>query len=321
MPMIKSVVEFHNFIKRVQDAGFVSKTEYADATSGFGRFFEMEYEKEIASPFFWGKANQPYEAAPDPKLHDLFDARVYSLIQMKALGKKLDAVKNASSRANPIFVAISNFYHKHIDKILEFQELKNLVLSSSEIKVREKIAKEKAVPKVIVVSKEKLVAVLSQYIDEFIERAGQAAADYHKATLAQIKRAGGIDAIAPKPDRSRNGYPDHTAAVNKRTFFEYMAKVKKQEYVEEAKKKAKEDYDAWIHKMTTKIDKPIKSATMKGNPWVDSIIKITTTDGETHTWHTQMIINQSKFGKLFNQFPTRKSLREASDFFTYAQEK
>lgn len=45
-----------------------------------------------------------------------------------------------------------------------------------------------------------------------------------------------------------------------------------------------------------------------GSPWIDSTITIKTNDNEVNVWHTKMIINQSKYGKLFNQFPTRKAL-------------
>lgn len=46
-------------------------------------------------------------------------------------------------------------------------------------------------------------------------------------------------------------------------------------------------------------------ADMTGNPWHGSTLHVTCVDGEKQSWNTQMIINQSKYQKLFNQFPSR----------------
>ena len=40
--------------------------------------------------------------------------------------------------------------------------------------------------------------------------------------------------------------------------------------------------------------------------WSYSFLYVTTPSNGDQCWKTQQIINQSKLGKLFNQFPTRK---------------
>ena len=42
------------------------------------------------------------------------------------------------------------------------------------------------------------------------------------------------------------------------------------------------------------------------NPFDASVVKVTTVDGSSFKLSTKTIINFSKLGKLFNQFPTRK---------------
>ena len=49
-----------------------------------------------------------------------------------------------------------------------------------------------------------------------------------------------------------------------------------------------------------------KEAKLTGDCWNYSLLEITTEEGNIEVWKTRMIINISKLGKMFNQFPTRK---------------
>lgn len=70
--------------------------------------------------------------------------------------------------------------------------------------------------------------------------------------------------------------------------------------------KAIASYDAYVNKLNTKIGE-VKSAELSGeNLWEYSFLTVETKDGEVQTWKTQMIMNVSKLGTLFNQWPTRK---------------
>ena len=76
-------------------------------------------------------------------------------------------------------------------------------------------------------------------------------------------------------------------------------------FITEAKENAAVQYDAFVAKLNSKIG-AVTAAELTGNHvWGYSFLTVTKTTG-TEIWKTQMIINVSKLGKLFNQFPTRK---------------
>lgn len=77
-------------------------------------------------------------------------------------------------------------------------------------------------------------------------------------------------------------------------------------FIEQAAENAAASYDAFVAKLDHKIG-PVKEAILKGNHvWGNSILTVVTEAGNTEHWHTQMIVNVSKYHLLFNQFPTRK---------------
>lgn len=82
--------------------------------------------------------------------------------------------------------------------------------------------------------------------------------------------------------------------------------TKVERFVQEAKEDAAYNYDLFIAKLNMKIG-ACTSATLTGNHvWSQSILTATKNNGTKENWKTQMIVNCSKLGKLFNQFPTRK---------------
>jgi len=77
-------------------------------------------------------------------------------------------------------------------------------------------------------------------------------------------------------------------------------------FIQEAKENAADQYEAFVAKLCGKVGE-VESATLSGDHvWSYSLLKVTKPDGATETWKTRMIINVSKLGKLFNQWPTRK---------------
>lgn len=81
-----------------------------------------------------------------------------------------------------------------------------------------------------------------------------------------------------------------------------------------AEKDATDVIRGYVHKLTAKEDGHrasgtpsaiVASATYTGDLWTRSFMRYTLTDGTVHTWKTNMILNVSCLGKLFNQFPTR----------------
>jgi hypothetical protein len=79
-----------------------------------------------------------------------------------------------------------------------------------------------------------------------------------------------------------------------------------EKFVERTKQDAAFQYDAFVAKLQRKIGE-VKDATLTGNHvWGHSILTVTLPDDSKQRWKTHMIVNRSKLGTLFNQWPSRK---------------
>lgn len=77
-------------------------------------------------------------------------------------------------------------------------------------------------------------------------------------------------------------------------------------FIDQAKADAAAQYEAFVAKLISKIG-GVTEAVLEGNHvWSYSYLRVVTAAGEQQTWKTQQIVNVSKLGKLFNQWPTRK---------------
>lgn len=76
-------------------------------------------------------------------------------------------------------------------------------------------------------------------------------------------------------------------------------------FIDDARENASLQYEAFICKLENKIGSHSEAVLDGSHVWGYSILTVTTPEG-TERWKTQMIINTSKLGKMFNQFPTRK---------------
>lgn len=76
-------------------------------------------------------------------------------------------------------------------------------------------------------------------------------------------------------------------------------------FVKDAKEDAAVAYDLFVMKMVTKCG-TVDAAEIEGNHvWGYSILTVTKGDA-VERWKTQQIVNVSKHGLLFNQWPSRK---------------
>jgi hypothetical protein len=77
----------------------------------------------------------------------------------------------------------------------------------------------------------------------------------------------------------------------------------------EADKITKSDFDSYANKLAAKVagksTSPVMYATVVGQLWLSSTLNVEMLDGGKQSWNTQMILNRSVHGKLFNQWPTR----------------
>lgn len=304
--------DLSSFVKEVKANGYISNVDHKDAVYRASRMLERAFEKEVSSTWHHGRGSEVYNTIHDDKLEDLYDYYVYGPANVKTAQKKLLAVKSSEAKNHPVYQAYKDFIDRHLKGAEEFLSLKDLVIPAKEAKERDKQKTAPVIPKAVMVSKEKLEKILEKYIEEFVEEAGKRAAKLYTEKMNQLKAGGGIDVFAPKPDSNKRGTDEYKRAENKRAYFLGLIAVKKSGFVKFNKDAARQDYLNWVSKMTGKISKPMKSATMTGSPWINSIISITTVDDETQVWYTKMIINQSKLGNLFNQFPTRQALDKMS---------
>lgn len=146
--------------------------------------------------------------------------------------------------------------------------------------------------------------------------------DIEKAAAALEKHGGDIDLIAPYPaeDQTRENRDQFQAVDMARMFFYSictrpnalvkpnllaLSAEKVEEEVAKTRRAAGAEFDAFVYKLNAKINDVTVKASITGNPWIGSHLIVETKNKGTQLWHTQIIVNRSKLGKLFNQFPTR----------------
>jgi len=157
-------------------------------------------------------------------------------------------------------------------------------------------------------SAEALVSALRENREVYVDAARQRALTFINRVKDRIKSAGGLDKIAPTPkwNPKEDNREEYEKSKNKRAFYTMMDKISSEEYANREAQMAGDSYDSWVYKLVQKIGKPVTQADVTGDPWTGSTISVTTNDGEQQIWDTKMIINRSKLGKMFNQFPTRR---------------
>lgn len=170
-----------------------------------------------------------------------------------------------------------------------------------------------------------LIKIFDAHMKEYVAAAEKRAKEFIDDKLAILKKAGNdLNKVAPMPNSRTMGASEYKTAQAKRDLYRSITKstvsvsrpgdpdirepnkAMIDRYIEMNKKGAEEAYENFMHKMMQKIGKPVVDASMKGNIWTNAILTVTTNDGEEQVWHTQMILNFSKYQKMFNQFPSRR---------------
>jgi hypothetical protein len=159
------------------------------------------------------------------------------------------------------------------------------------------------------------------------QKAVDAAAAEAKKIVAKVReelKASGFDLLvcAPYPN-SGMGRATYMTAQAKYQLFSSLTKWRKGTYsprephladvtpelvakfIAKAKERAAIDFDAFIVKLVQKIG-ACKKAELTGDfVWSYSFLAVDKVGGVREVWKTQQIINVSKLGRLFNQWPTR----------------
>lgn len=202
-------------------------------------------------------------------------------------------------------------------------------LKTKVVKVTQKRAEAKQAAEKVMSGKKAssapLIKIFESHMNEYIATAEKRAKDFVDDRLAVLKKHGNdLDKVAPYPNSRTMGASEYRTAQAKRDLYRSITKPTKSmlspgepdirepdqdkinRYIEMNKKGAEDAYRDFMEKMIQKIGKPVVDAKMTGNIWTNAILTVTTEDNEEQVWHTQMILNFSKYQKMFNQFPSRR---------------
>jgi len=202
-------------------------------------------------------------------------------------------------------------------------------LKGKVVKVTQKRAEAKQAAATVMAGKKAssapLIKIFESHMNEYIAMAEKRAKDFVNDRLEVLKKHGmDLDKVAPPPNSRTMGASEYKTAQAKRDLYRSITKSTKNmlsrgepdirepnqvmidRYVEMNKKGAEDAYRNFMEKMIQKIGKPVVNAKMTGNIWTNAVLTVTTEDNEEQVWHTQMILNFSKYQKMFNQFPSRR---------------
>ena len=159
-----------------------------------------------------------------------------------------------------------------------------------------------------------------------IHSADLRAQGYVQGVKEKLATAGwDLEKVAPYPRASGMSKKDYMSALANHQMYASLTKwgaatrrphdpcyvdmdeKKVLEFIEQRKRDAAAQYDAFVIKLVEKVGNGVVLAKISGNHiWGSSILTVQFADGRTEWWHTQQITNVSKYWKFFNQWPSRK---------------
>jgi hypothetical protein len=312
--LAEKLARYESEVDKYLSAGEIVRPQFALLKVNIDRTIE-KLADQLTDPITIGQGTTIRNIGDDA-LMDLLYAGPHNANELLFLKKKLAKVKTTD---HPLYKVLVNLYNKYSPLAEKLKKLKEMVVTTAQ-KRAEKKEVEKKVKEKTFSDSSTLVKVLEEHMDEYINKAAELAKEQFNGWMNLLKKHNwDIDKAAPKPDhrdddtkyriknhvRSLLFSMTESAGPGISPLRKFSARLKK-DYVEKAKRSAKDAYMAWIHKMIQKIGKPVVKAKMTGNPWVSSVLTVTTSDDETQRWKTQMIINKSKYDLFFNQFPSRR---------------
>lgn len=294
-----SLGEWANWLAAKIKNGAIYKPEFAEAKKILTTNLEKSF-KEISDRYYLG-AYAHGDSMRD-QLNDLYWASPSSLSSLNKLEK---TAKNSPD--SPFKMATLELVNAYRPVAQALEQVKPLIVTATqnrEIKKKEQEV-QKAAEKG---SAEALIQALEPNKKQYVEEAKKRATRLWQERKQKLENAGGLNAIAPEVDwrLASKDYEAHKKAKQLREFWTYVDRTSVEDYANQAARGAAKSYDAWTYKLIQKIGKPVVQAEVTGDPWMGSTITVKTNDGDTQRWDTKMIINFSKYGKAFNQFPTRR---------------
>ena len=312
-------------IAHYKSEGEILNPVYVDLKDQVKRIFEKD-TKAVKDICLNASHAERKENGEDQNLSELYYAIPWdSFAGLSAVEKIVAKIEKTSLNDNKrkAISAAKSLLKDWKDIAKDIKDLKSKV-----VKVSTKRAEAKATAATVLQSKmndsSSLIKVLESHLEEYKEMAKERATKFLAPYIKDLKtHDGNMDKIAPRPS-SKMSQADYKMAQAKRQVYQMISKpsgasrkpsdpeiwIANQglvdHYINDAVKGAEASYRDFMHKMITKIGKPVVEASMTGNIWVNASLKVTCADGDKQTWNTKMIINFSKYRTMFNQFPTRK---------------
>jgi hypothetical protein len=302
-------------IERAQNifnAGFTTKADMKSCLDLINRSYE-DIRETVTSSILDLRNEGKMEAEV---AHELYNSVPYGLHQFRS--KHADAIKS--------------LFPEEVVAINELVAFRNQAKDASITpKVSKAAVARAAVAEISKSSNNKIELAVMPLKEAAVARAEQEAREMVVRCTTKLAAANfDLSIVAPYPT-SRLGYPTSRLGVNeyhmamgKRSMYLHIVKHVSgsrrhndpeivticPESVERFIKNTKEDaamqYDEFVSKLVAKIGKVTDASLFGNHVWSFSLLTVTKEDGTKEVWKTQMIVNVSKLGKLFNQWPTRK---------------
>jgi hypothetical protein len=157
-----------------------------------------------------------------------------------------------------------------------------------------------------------------------IEKAEADTREYLAKAVSKLEKAGfDLNALAPYGDRKADDERTFDKKNARRAFYNSFTKGERKGFgaaitytveadrieklVEDAKKDAAHQFEAYVAKLNHKINDEVLEAVLetRSGLWFESTLTVTTRNKGVQKWFTQIIVNFSKYDRAFNQFPTR----------------
>jgi hypothetical protein len=301
--LFESAAEIESMLDNAVTDGKIAKRDWDDIKYKLNRKIEIDGQK-IRDIYLATPGEQRDALGNSEAMEKLYYDVAHGANELNR------TLKSAKPVADTEFgKAAIEFANQYIPVALKLKALKDNVVTATQQRAAKKDAEvvQKRVEKD---TQSTLVNVLEPFRNDYVEEARKKATQWIKSMKNRITEKGSVDEIAPpitQQDLKNLSYKEREEKQKRRDFWKFIDSVDPSEYVEEQAKMADARYEAWIFKLIAKVGKRVVWADMKGNPWTGSTLNVETEDGEKQTWNTQMILNTSKLGKLFNQFPTRRA--------------
>ena len=254
-------------------------------------------------------------------LMDLYYTSFDSFASHKKIEKLIAKVEKANNPNYKKVVAAVKQYLKDWKGIGEDIAL----LKGKVVKVTQKRAEAKQAAATAMSKKfsdsSSLIKIFESHLQEYKDMAEKRAKEFVKDLLDFLKKHDwDLDKAVPRT----KSYQEYKATEQKRQVYSALTKAKNNmrrhgepdirepdqtkidHYVKLNVQGAEDAYRSFMQKMIEKIGKPVVDAKMTGNIWTNAVLTVKTNDGEEQVWNTKMILNFSKYQKMFNQFPSRR---------------